>query len=108
MDEISDGHGLLSRGDLVESEAGISPDHGVPPSTTVHPRWTGPMPVEWAFLPSQSAFPGLPPREEIVLVSWRLWMLGLSRHAQDRNTANLIRLAVLAAFHLPNTAIPPQ
>ena len=29
-------------------------------STTVHPRWTGPMPMEWAFLPSQSAFPGLP------------------------------------------------
>src|SRR5438270_13542881 len=37
-----------------------------PPSTIVHSRWTGPMPMESAFLPSQSAFPGLPPREEIV------------------------------------------
>src|SRR5205814_7948339 len=48
-----------------------------PPSTTVHPRWTGPMPVESAFLPSPSAFPGLPPAEEkssktimSVLVRW--------------------------------------
>jgi len=27
---------------------------------------------------------------------------------QDRNTANMIGLAVLAAFHLPNTATPSR
>ena len=70
-----------------------------PPSTIVHSRWTGPMPMESAFLPSQSAFPGLPPREEIVEVCG---------HCQDRNTANMIGLAVLAAFHLPNTATPSR
>src|SRR6266851_3438292 len=37
-----------------------------PPSTIVHPRWTGPMPMESAFLPYPSANPGLPPRKENV------------------------------------------
>ncbi len=37
-----------------------------PPSTIVHSWWTGPMPMEWAFLPYPSANPGLPPRKENV------------------------------------------
>ena len=51
------------------------------------------MPVESAFLPSQSAFPGLPLEK---------------KSSKTINTANLIGLAVLVAFHLPNTAIPPR
>ena len=51
------------------------------------------MPVESAFLPSQSAFPGLPLEQ---------------KSSKTINTANMIGLAVLAAFHLPNTATPSR
>ncbi len=82
------------------------------PSTTVHSRWTGPMPMKSAFLPSQSTNPGLPPRcAQVALRHARgdeiEHEVGADCGDATDNTATTIGVAVLMGSTTVRPPTPP-